>query len=141
MDPMEPMPLERFLRDLLRGVHGDAQLVEFAAGPPDHYTLRIALPGEPSKTLILARRLVDPASTTPAARHALEVTLLNELLPRRPGGVRETVQERRAALQARRRCPACQTPIGSEHGVGRAAGLLHVRCAARSGADGERKIA
>jgi hypothetical protein len=139
---MSPVPsLERFVRDLLRDLHGDAELVELAAGPPDHYTLRIALPGETSKAVILARRLVDPAPTTPAARHALEVTLLDELLPRRPRGTRETVQERRAALQARRLCPVCQTPIGSEHGVRRQARLLHGRCVTRHGADGERKTA
>jgi hypothetical protein len=139
---MGPVPsIERFVRDLLLDLRADAELLELAAGPPDHYTLRISLPGEPSKALILARRLVDPAPTTPAARHALEVTLLDELLPRRPRGTRETVQERRAALQARRLCPVCQTPIGSEHGVRRQTRLLHGRCVARYRADGERETA
>lgn len=127
-----------FVVELLLRIYPSAQLIEFRQVPSDHYTLRISIPGEIGKSIIVAQTLVDRAPTTPAACRSLEFLFRSELLQQRSRRAQDASRERRAAAEERlasvgadRICAACGQAIQvRDRMVVRQARLFHAVCAA-----------
>ena len=75
--------LGAFVATLLREIEPTARLLDFIKAPADHYTLRVEIPGQISKTVILARPLIEDALSRPAAHRSLRLILRSEVLQQR----------------------------------------------------------
>src|SRR5262249_8962195 len=74
------------VQQLLHEIAPKSRLIESLDAPPNHYTLGIKVPEEIDKALmILSKRLVDHASTNPAALRSLRLMLRSEVLQQRSG--------------------------------------------------------
>jgi hypothetical protein len=120
---------EAFLRAILRQLRADAALVELVDAPPDHYTLRIGLPDDVSKTIILTRDLVERAQASAVAFRSLRLVLKAELVQQRARRAVHQARTARSEARAQRVCPECRDAIaGSDLVVVRKARFLHRRC-------------
>ena len=124
------------MRELLRDLQPDAQLAQFLDVPPDHYTVRISIPGGLGKTLILSRRLLEAALVNPVALRSVRLLLRTELAQQQTSRVMEQARETRAsrpiAQAAIGMCDVCQTPIKvHDRVVVRRARVAHARCLPR----------
>jgi hypothetical protein len=127
---------------ILKTVGPTASLRELHVEPPDHYTIRIDLPGEIGKTLIVTRQMVDLASVNRAALRSLELLLRSAVLRQRShraidagqtgAGLRPPAAETRTLVRA---CEECGKPITlRDRLVVREARLFHRECDARRAA-------
>lgn len=119
------------MASLLREIQPTARLAEFAEFPPGHYTLRVEVPGEIGKTLILARRLIEDATTRPPALRSLRFVLRSEVL--RQHSHRAVSGARAVRAEVDRTvigtCPMCGHPATpGERVVVRRAQVIHARC-------------
>jgi len=127
--PADPQsPFQPLLEQLLREIAPSARLLTLLGTPPDHYTLRIGVPGRPPRALILAREMVERAATTPAALRALRGTLSAHLgavgTGFRPRGYRGT------RIPPDTPCTVCGRPIREwERPAVKHARIMHARCA------------
>lgn len=123
--------LGAFVATVLRELQPTSRLAEFIESPPEHYTLRVEIPGEISKRLILARRLIEDALSRPAALRSLRLILRSEVLQPRS---RKTVGDARATraevdTTVLGTCALCAGPVTlAERVVVRHAQVLHGRC-------------
>src|SRR5262249_38302641 len=120
-----------FVATLLRDIRPTARLVDFLEAPPDHYTLRVEIPGEVGKTVILARQLIENALSRPAALRSLRLILRSEVLKQHSlkavGDVRATRSEIDTTVLGT--CAICGDPVTlGERVVVRHAQVLHGRC-------------
>jgi hypothetical protein len=124
-------PFGAFVASMLREIQPSAHLLEFAEGPPDHYTVRIEVPGEVGKTLILTRRLVEDATVRPAALRSLRLLLRSEVLQQR---ARRLLSDSSAICAQTDTtvigtCGVCGEPVTmAERILVRRANMLHARC-------------
>ena len=130
-------PLQVLVRELLHDLQPDADLVEFLDSPPEHYTVRIALPGQLGKTLILSRRLLEAARVNPVALRSVRLLLRTEVSQQQTSRAVEHARETRASGPATRpaigTCDICETPIRvHDRVVVRRARVAHARCLPRA---------
>jgi CheY-like chemotaxis protein len=97
------------VRDCLARVSADARIAEMVR-TAEHYTVRIDLPGEVGKELVLPAALLHRAISDARARSSVQRLLRSAVLvmqsQRAVGDACETL-----AAAARRTCPACGRPI------------------------------
>jgi hypothetical protein len=120
-----------FVAGLLKQIHPSANLASCIDWPPEHYTLRIEIPNESGKSLILSKRLVEAALTRPAALQSLRLILRSEVLKQRAQQAVAAARSRRAEVQMTMLgiCSACSRPITvQERAVVRRAQILHRGC-------------
>ena len=72
--------LRAFLARVLAGISPDVKVVAFAEIPEARYALRIEIPGEVGKPLVLPKHLVDSATTFPLSLRTLRNILQTETL-------------------------------------------------------------
>src|SRR5262245_7796683 len=133
-------PARELVLELLRRINPEAALAEFHASPPAHYALRVDLPDEVGKTLILYRRSVDRARRSPTACRSLELVLRSAVL------IQEAHRSIDRAIQAGARswamtkmassrpCDMCAAPIRpDDHITVHRGRLVHQRCASGAG--------
>jgi hypothetical protein len=130
-----PHPGQELVVLLLARLRPDARLAEFVAAPPDHYTLRIDLPDDVGKTLVISRHIVDRAGTVSAAYRSLLLLLRGAVLresSRRSLSRAEAARGRQPSPPGMlgQVCDACGTPLTlQDRLVVRQARLRHARCA------------
>jgi len=130
-------PLQVLVRELLHDLQPDADLVEFLDSPPEHYTVRIALPGQLGKTLILSRRLLEAARVNPVALRSVRLLLRTELSQQQTSRALERAREARASRAVIEGpigiCDICEKPIRiHDRVVVRQARVAHARCLPRA---------
>jgi hypothetical protein len=131
-----PHPGRELVLLLLARIRPDACLADFVAAPPDHYTLRIDLPDDVGKTLVISRHIVDRATSVPAAHRSLVLLLRGAVLRQ---SSRRSIGRAHAARAVDRPpvpgllgqlCDQCGTPLTlQDRLVVRQARLRHARCA------------
>jgi hypothetical protein len=126
--PDSASPFQPFLEQLLREIAPSARLLTLLGTPPDHYTLRIEVPGRASRALIVARETVERAATNPAALRALRGTLTAHLGPVGPANVVRGYRGTRIPPDTP--CTVCGQPIREwERPAVKQARIMHARCA------------
>jgi hypothetical protein len=120
-------PYEPFLEQLLRQVAPLAQLVALVDAPGGHYTLRIRVPGQPPRQVIVNREMVEHAETNPAALRALRATLTTQLGLAGPANVIRGYRGTRIPPDTP--CTVCGLPIREgERPAVKHARIMHARC-------------
>jgi len=116
------------LEQLLREIAPSARLVTLLGAPPDHYTLRITVPGRPTRALIVNRETVEHAATNPVALRALRGTLTTHLGAVGPANVVRGYRGTRIPPDTP--CTVCGQPIREgERPAVKHARIMHARCA------------
>ncbi len=97
--------LEALAAWVLAGISPEADLLELTETPKGQYTLRIEIPREVSKPLVIAKCLVEQAAIQPASvrtlRNILHAYVLSMNQTRAVSDVRETLAERRYLLRSK----------------------------------------
>jgi hypothetical protein len=120
-------PFQPFLEDLLRKITPAARLLELLGVPPDHYTLRIEVPGRPPRALIVNVAMVEQAETNPVALRALRGMLAAQLGPVGPANVPRGYRGSRIPPDTP--CTVCGQPIREwERPAVKHARIMHARC-------------
>jgi hypothetical protein len=120
-------PFQPFLEELLRKITPTARLLALLGEPPDHYTLRIGVPGRPPRALILNAGMVEQAETNPAALRALRGALAAQLGPVGPTNVPRGYRGSRIPPDTP--CTVCGEPIREwERPAVKHARIMHARC-------------
>ena len=125
-----------FVTALLQRVSPEARLTEMFVGPPDHYTIRVDLPGTIGKMLIVSRTVVDRAPVNAAALRSLELVLRSAVLRERShraideGHTGASLAPPPAEMQTlAQACDRCGRPISLRDPVVLRQGqLFHRRC-------------
>ena len=121
-------PFEGFVEQLLRQIAPSARLVALLGEPVGHYTLRIRVPGQPPRPLIVNREMVEHAGTNPAALRALRGTLTTQLGLVGPANVIRGYRGTRILPDTP--CTVCGQPIREgERPAVKHARIMHARCA------------
>jgi hypothetical protein len=121
-------PFRPFLEDLLRKITPTARLLAVLGEPPDHYTLRIDVPGRPPRAMIINREMVEQAEANPAALRALRGALAAHLGPVGPTNVPRGYRGSRIPPDTP--CTVCEEPIREwERPAVKQARIMHARCA------------
>ncbi len=98
--------LEALVAWVLAGISPDVDLLELTETPEGQYTLRIEVPREVSKPLVIPKCLVEQAAIQPAPvrmlRNILHAHVLGMNQTRAMSNVRETLAERRYLLRSKR---------------------------------------
>ena len=127
---MDALPCVRVLLvRLLREVQPQAKRFELVHAPPDHYTLRIRLPGDVTKDIILAHQLVERSPRISAAWRSLRQNLESELVQQRTSRAADRSRATRFRGTRLRSCSVCDGPItGGDSVIVRRARILHRGC-------------